>query len=49
MRRGDLVALGASLADEYTVIGRDGKFETKHQRMEWLRDNVKYLATHRAT
>ena len=45
MRKGDLVALGASLADDYTLIGRDGKFETKAQRMEWLKGNVQNLTT----
>ena len=45
MRQGDLAALVASLADDYTLIGRDGKFETKTQRMEWLKGHVKDLAT----
>ncbi len=49
MRKGDLIVIGSSLAEDYTVIGRDGKLETKPQRMEWLKGNVKYLATVKAS
>ena len=45
LRKGDVTAIGQYLADDYTMIGVSGRFLTKAQRLEWLQNNVKILAT----
>lgn len=44
MGTGKVDVIEATLADDYLVIGGDGKMETRAERLTWLRDNTTSLA-----
>lgn len=44
MGTGKVDVIEESLADDYLVIGGDGKMETRAERLTWLRGNAKSLA-----
>ena len=43
MGSGNLAVIEQSLAEDYLVIGGDGKLETRPERLAWLRGNAKNL------
>ena len=45
MSSGKASVVAASLADDYLVIGGDGKLETRAQRLTWLAANARNLST----
>ena len=45
MSSGKASVVAASLADDYLVIGGDGKLETRAQRLTWLAANARDLST----
>ena len=44
MGSGKLEGIAAYLADDYLVIGGDGKLETRAERLAWLRENLGNVA-----
>jgi len=44
MGSGRIEGIERALADDYRVIGGDGKLETRAERLAWLRSNLKDLA-----
>ena len=44
MGRGDLATVEQMLADDYMVVGVDGKFENRTERLRWLKANPGIVA-----
>ena len=45
MSSGKVSVVAAALADDYLVVGGDGKLETRTQRLTWLEANARNLST----